>query len=106
MTADPPPPPGTPGPPGPPGPSELPGPADVPGFPGPELVPDVPAPGDPVVLLVSAIGTLPDEQRDLVLAWLLRERPAVYRHTALGGTPQAGEAFQTRWPGADPLLAA
>lgn len=105
MTADPPPPPETPGPP------EPPGPAGVPGFPGPEPGQDVPDPDDPVVLLVSAIGTLPGEQRDLVLAWLIRERPAVYRHTALRGTPQAGEAFgageafQVRWPAADPLMA-
>ena len=99
MTADPPPPPERPEPP------EPPGPADAPGFPGPESGHDMPAPGDPVVLLVSAIGTLPDEQRDLVLTWLLHQRPAIYRHTALSGTPQAGEAFQVRWPAEEPLLA-
>jgi hypothetical protein len=99
MTADPPPPPQPPEPPAPPGP------ADAPGFPGPEPGHDVPGPDDPVVLLVSAIGTLPDEQRDLVLTWLLRQRPAIYRHTALSGTPQAGEAFGARWPAEEPLMA-
>jgi hypothetical protein len=67
---------------------------------------DVTAQDDPVVLLVGAIGTLPDEQRDVVLTWLLRQRPTVYRHSALRGTPQAGEAFQVRWPGEAPLTAA
>jgi hypothetical protein len=90
MTADPPPPPESPEPP------EPPGPADAPGLPGPD---------DPVVLLVSAIGTLPDEQRDLVLTWLLHQRPAIYRHTALRGTPQAGEALQAPWPAEEPLMA-
>jgi len=64
----------------------------------------VPAADDPVVLLVSAIGTLPDEKRDLVLTWLLRQRPSIYRHTALSGTPQAGEAFGVRWPAEEPLM--
>jgi len=100
MTADPPPPPE---PPEPPGPSQPPGSADVPGMLGPELVP---ASGDPVVLLVSAIGRLPDEQRDLVLTWLLRQRPEIYRHSALRGTTQAGEAFGARWPAEEPLMAA
>jgi hypothetical protein len=94
MTADPPPP---------PEPPEPPEQAGAPGFLAPELV-DVPAQEDPVVLLVSAIGTLPDEQRDLVLTWLLRQRPSIYRHTALSGTPQAGEAFGARWPGEEPLM--
>ena len=58
----------------------------------------MPAADDPVVLLVSAIGTLPGEKRDLVLTWLLRQRPSIYRHTALSGTSQAGEAFSVRWP--------
>jgi hypothetical protein len=99
MTADPPPPPQ------PPEPPQPPGPAGAPGVPGPEPGPDVPGPDDPVVLLVSAIGTLPGEQRDLVLAWLLRQRPAIYRHTALSGAPQAAEAFQVRWPAEEPLMA-
>jgi len=94
MTADPPPP---------PEPPEPPGPAGAPGFLAPELV-DAPAQDDPVVLLVSAIGTLPDEQRDLVLTWLLRQRPSIYRHTALSGAPQAGEAFGVRWPAEEPLM--
>ena len=95
MSADPPPPPGPPPPPESPEPSE---PAEPP-------EPAPPPGGDPVALLVGAIGTLPAGQRDLVLTWLLRERPAIYRHRALSGTPQAGEAFRMRWPGEEPLAA-
>ena len=44
-----------------------------------------PAQQDPVALLVQAVGTLPDDQRDLVLAWLIRQRPLGYGHEALRG---------------------
>ena len=40
-----------------------------------------------------------------MLTWLLHQRPAIYRHTALSGTPQAGEAFGARWPAEEPLMA-
>jgi hypothetical protein len=39
---------------------------------------------DPVRLLVSAVGQLPAEQRDLVLTWLLRQRPSLARQWTLG----------------------
>jgi hypothetical protein len=42
-----------------------------------------------VVLLVRAVGTLPAEQRDLVLTWLLSQRPLAYRHQALRDITQA-----------------
>lgn len=76
MTADPPPPPG---PPPAPGPAEPPDPPESAG----------PAGDDPVGLLVRAVETLPAEQRDLVLTWLLSQRPWVYRHQALRDVAQA-----------------
>ena len=39
---------------------------------------------DPVRLLVHAVGQLPPGQRDLVLAWLLRQRPGLSRQWTLG----------------------
>lgn len=39
---------------------------------------------DPVRLLVHAVGQLPPAQRDLVLAWLLRQRPGLTRQWTLG----------------------
>ncbi|HLQ55347.1 MAG TPA: hypothetical protein VK162_13890 [Streptosporangiaceae bacterium] len=39
---------------------------------------------DPVRLLVHAVGQLPSEQRDLVLTWLLRQRPGLSRQWTLG----------------------
>jgi hypothetical protein len=42
------------------------------------------APADPVSLLVQAVGQLPADQRDLVLAWLLRQRPGLSRQWTLG----------------------
>jgi hypothetical protein len=36
---------------------------------------------DPVRLVVHAVGQLPPEQRDLVLTWLLRQRPGLSRWT-------------------------
>jgi hypothetical protein len=40
---------------------------------------------DPVRLLVHAVGQLPADQRDLVLTWLLRQRPSLARQWTLGG---------------------
>ena len=45
----------------------------------------VPPKDYPVALLVQAVGTLPDDQRDLVLARLIRQRPLGYGHEALRG---------------------
>jgi len=45
----------------------------------------VPPPEDPVALLVQAVGTLPGDQRDLVLTWLIRQLPRAYGHEALRG---------------------
>jgi hypothetical protein len=42
-------------------------PPEVPAQPGPD------APKDPVQVLVSALGTLPEADRDLVYTWLLRQ---------------------------------
>ena len=39
---------------------------------------------DPVRLLVHAVGQLPPAQRDLVLTWLLRQRPGLSRQWTLG----------------------
>jgi len=39
---------------------------------------------DPVRLLVHAVGQLPPGQRDLVLTWLLRQRPGLSRQWTLG----------------------
>jgi hypothetical protein len=58
--------------------------ADPPNPPEPPEAP-VPPPEDPVALLVQAVGTLPGDQRDLVLAWLIRERPLGYGQEALRG---------------------
>jgi hypothetical protein len=58
--------------------ADPPNPPEPPGAPGPPQ-------NDPVALLVHAVGTLPDEQRDLVLAWLIRQRPLGYGQEALGG---------------------
>jgi len=73
--------------------------------------PPVPPQEDPVALLVQAVGTLPDDQRDLVLAWLIRQRPMVYGHEALrgfsetrrmlAGEPLARSAFD---PVLEPIL--
>jgi hypothetical protein len=60
--------------------------------------PDLPGPadsspaaqGDPVRLLVSAVGQLPAEQRDLVLTWLLRQRPSLTRPWTLGAGSGSG----------------
>ena len=49
------------------------------GPPGP-----IEASADPVRLLVHAVGQLPPEQRDLVHAWLLRQRPGLSRQWTLG----------------------
>jgi hypothetical protein len=58
--------------------------ADPPNPPEPPEA-SVPPQEDPVALLVQAVGTLPDDQRDLVLAWLIRQRPLGYGHEALRG---------------------
>lgn len=58
--------------------ADPPNPAEPPGA-------SVPPQDDPVALLVQAVGTLPDDQRDLVLAWLIRQRPLGYGHEALRG---------------------
>lgn len=42
------------------------------------------ASADPVSLLVHAVGQLPADQRDLVLTWLLRQRPGLSRQWTLG----------------------
>ena len=39
---------------------------------------------DPVRLVVHAVGQLPPEQRDLVLTWLLRQRPGLSRQWTIG----------------------
>jgi len=60
------------------------GPAPAPSVPAPEpAAPEAAAPAsadaeatDPVHLLVRAIGTLPEDQRDQVYAWLLSRAPA------------------------------
>jgi hypothetical protein len=48
------------------------------------LPPDSPADPDPVRLLVHAVGQLPADQRDLVLTWLLHQRPSSL-HPAVPG---------------------
>ena len=59
--------------------------ADPPNPPNPPEPPQAPVPPqeDPVALLVQAVGTLPDDQRDLVLAWLIRERPLGHGQEAM-----------------------
>jgi hypothetical protein len=97
MTSDPPPPPGPPPPPSPPppqGPPPPPGQGEPPGPPEPAGA----AGDDPVELLVRAVGTLPAGQRDLVLTWLLRQQPSVYRHQALRDTIQARRVFAGEEP--------
>ena len=84
--------------------------ADPPNPPNPPEPPEAPQ-EDPVALLVQAVGTLPDDQRDLVLAWLIRQRPMVYGHEALrgfsetrrmlAGEPLARSAFD---PVLEPIL--
>ncbi len=54
-------------------------PAGEPGRPEP-----VEASADPVRLLVHAVGQLPPDQRDLVLTWLLRQRPGLSRQWTIG----------------------
>ena len=49
------------------------------------LPPDSPADPDPVRLLVQAVGQLPADQRDLVLTWLLHQRPSSLRPAVSGG---------------------
>jgi len=44
----------------------------------------VEASADPVRLLVHAVGQLPADQRDLVLTWLLRQRPGLSRQWTIG----------------------
>jgi hypothetical protein len=61
---------------------------------GPEAASPPEAPegsGDPVRLLVQAVGELPAEQRDLVLTWLLRQRPSLARQWTLGAGAHAAE---------------
>jgi hypothetical protein len=67
--------------------------ADPPNPPEPPEAP-VPPREDPVALLVQAVGTLPDDQRDLVLAWLIRERPLSYGPEALGGFAETHQALR------------
>ena len=57
----------------------------APDEPGLESSPEpVEAAADPVSLLVQAVGQLPADQRDLVLTWLLRQRPGLSRQWTLG----------------------
>jgi hypothetical protein len=84
--------------------------ADPPNPPEPPGAP-VPPQEDPVALLVQAVGTLPDDQRDLVLAWLIRQRPLGYGQETLrgftetrrllAGEPLARSAFD---PVLEPIL--
>jgi hypothetical protein len=62
--------------------------ADPPNPPSPPE-PPVPPKQDPVALLVQAVGNLPDDQRDLVLAWLIRQRPLGYGQEALRSFTEA-----------------
>jgi hypothetical protein len=48
------------------------------------LPPGPPADPDPVRLLVQAVGQLPADQRDLVLTWLLHQRPDSMRPAVTG----------------------
>jgi hypothetical protein len=57
----------------------------------PASLSEPPDTSDPVRLLVHAVGQLPADQRDLVLTWLLRQRPTVARHQALRDTAQQAE---------------
>ena len=67
-----------------------PGGAAVPGEASPDAPQDAGPPEhietstDPVRLLVHAVGQLPPEQRDLVLTWLLRQRPGLSRQWTIG----------------------
>jgi hypothetical protein len=53
------------------------------------------ASGDPVSLLVGAVGQLPPEQRDLVFTWLLRQRPALARQWTLGASALEADELQS-----------
>jgi hypothetical protein len=85
-----------PGPPDAPRVPDAPGTADAPGTPDAAGTRDAPgASGDPVSLLVSAVGQLPPEQRDLVFTWLLRQRPALARQWTLGSTALDTDELQS-----------
>ena len=74
----------------------APGMADAPGTPDAGGTRDAAgASGDPVSLLVSAVGELPPEQRDLVFTWLLRQRPALARQWTLGATTLEADELQS-----------
>jgi hypothetical protein len=74
----------------------APGMADTPGTPDAGGTRDAPgASGDPVSLLVSAVGQLPPEQRDLVFTWLLRQRPALARQWTLGASVLEADELQS-----------
>jgi hypothetical protein len=71
-------------------------PGEIAGAPaGPETPDDPGASGDPVSLLVSAVGQLPPEQRDLVFTWLLRQRPALARQWTLGASALEADELQS-----------
>jgi hypothetical protein len=75
---------------------DAPGPQDAPGVPDAGGTrDDSGASGDPVSLLVSAVGQLPPEQRDLVFTWLLRQRPALARQWTLGATTLETDELQS-----------
>jgi hypothetical protein len=83
-------------------PGEIASAPDNPGPPDAPRVPDAPGPsdaagasGDPVSLLVSAVGQLPPEQRDLVFTWLLRQRPALARQWTLGASALEADELQS-----------
>jgi hypothetical protein len=77
-------------------PGEIAGAADAPVLPDAGGTRDAPgASGDPVSLLVSAVGQLPPEQRDLVFTWLLRQRPALARQWTLGATALDTDELQS-----------
>lgn len=81
----------------------APGMADAPGTPDAGGTRDAPgASGDPVSLLVSAVGQLPPEQRDLVFTWLLRQRPALARQWTLGATTLESDELQSLQRAAGP----
>ena len=88
--------PGAPGTPDAPGTADAPGAADAPGTADAAGTRDAPgASGDPVSLLVSAVGQLPPEQRDLVFTWLLRQRPALARQWTLGASALEADDLQS-----------
>lgn len=57
-----------------------------------------------MALLVQAVGTLPAEQRDLVLAWLIRQRPLGYGPEALRGLAGTLTTSPLTRPAFDPVL--